>query len=67
MPQEIDGFVRTLRDDPMLKRDFPDIEMGDLRWTATGTGPAAVTFSVTCLPAVRPAPPKPPPAAKAAK
>ncbi|HEY2157700.1 MAG TPA: hypothetical protein VGH33_18870 [Isosphaeraceae bacterium] len=67
MPREIDGFLRTLRDDPMLKRDFPEIEMGDLRWTSSGTGPAAATFGVTCQPASRPAPAKPQPAAKAAK
>ena len=41
MPEEIDGFLRTLRDDPLLKRDFPEIEMGDLRWTSAGSGPAA--------------------------
>ena len=71
MPKEIDGFLRTLRDDPLLKRDFPEIEMGDLRWTAAGGGgpspTATATFSVTCQPAAKAAPAKAQPAAKAAK
>jgi hypothetical protein len=67
MPKEIDGFLRTLRDDPLLKRDFPEIEMGDLRWAPAPNGRPAAAFSVTCQPAARPAPLKPQPAAKAAK
>ncbi len=67
MPKEIDGFLRTLRDDPLLKRDFPEIELGDLRWTSAAQGRSAATFSVTCQPGSRPAPAPPKPAAKAAK
>ncbi len=67
MPKEIDGFLRTLRDDPLLKRDFPEIEMGDLRIVAAGLGPASATFGVTCQPSARPAPKAAAPAAKAAK
>lgn len=65
MPKEIDAFLRTLRDDPVLKRDFPEIEMSDpLRFAVASRGASAATFGVTCLPAAKAAPPKPP--AKAA-
>jgi hypothetical protein len=58
MPKEIDGFLRTLRDDPLLKRDFPEIEMGDLRMSSAGVAQASATFSVTCQPVVKAATPK---------
>jgi hypothetical protein len=66
MPREISGFLRALRDDPLLKRDFPEIEMGDLRWSSVGGSRPMATFSVTCQPGSKPAPAKAP-AAKAAK
>jgi hypothetical protein len=51
MPREIDAFLRTLRDDALLKREFPDIELADLRRTyGSGKSPIA-SFSVVCLPA----------------
>lgn len=66
MPKEISGFLRALRDDPLLKRDFPEIEMGDLRWSSGAGAQPSATFSVTCQPGSKPAPAKAP-AAKAAK
>jgi hypothetical protein len=69
MPKEIDGFLRALRDDPLVKREFPEIEMGDLRWTAaTGMSSSSTptaTFGVTCLPGAKAAPAKPQAEAKA--
>ncbi|MDG3007711.1 hypothetical protein [Paludisphaera mucosa] len=50
MPQEIDAFLQILRDDPLLKRDFPKIELGDLRWRQNGVNPATADFSVACHP-----------------
>jgi hypothetical protein len=68
MPKEIDGFLRTLRDDALLKRDFPEVEMADLRFAqgGAGGGPTA-TFNVNCAPgAAKPAPAKGQAPAKAA-
>ncbi len=67
MPEEIDGFLRTLRGDPLLRRDFPEIEMGDLRWSPATAGQPTAAFSVTCQPTAKAAPARPQPAAKAAK
>jgi hypothetical protein len=67
MPKEIDAFLRTLRDDPLLKRDFPEIELGDLRWAPGTNGQSTATFNVTCQPKAKPAPAKAQPAAKPAK
>ena len=66
MPREIDAFLRALRADPLLKRDFPEIEMGDLRFTPSTAGQPTATFSVTCQPGAKPAPKAQAPAAKAA-
>ena len=67
MPKEIDAFLRTLRDDPLLKRDFPEIEMGDLRWAQAAQGQNTATFNVMCQPGAKPAPAKAPAAKAAAK
>ena len=67
MPKEIDAFLRTLRDDPLLKRDFPEIEMGDLRWASAFAGQHTATFNVMCQPGAKPAPAKAPAAKAAAK
>jgi Tfp pilus assembly protein PilN len=70
MPREIDAFLRALRDAPLLKRDFPEIELANLQWTAAiSTSPSATptaTFGVTCSPGSKsaPAPAKPPADAK---
>ena len=50
MPREIDAFLRILRADELLKRDFADVELADLRWTQTVGKPAAANFSVVCQP-----------------
>jgi hypothetical protein len=65
MPREIDAFLQTLRKDPLLKRDFPEIEMGDLTFSQGTPGQPVAAFSVTCQPVTRVAPPKAP--ASAAK
>jgi hypothetical protein len=50
MPREIDAFLRSLRDDPLLKREFPEIELADLR-RANGSGKSSsASFSVVCKP-----------------
>ena len=66
MPREIDAFLRILRADQLLKRDFPDVELADLRWTQTVGKPATATFSVVCQPS-KSGPSPTPPAAAASK
>ena len=58
MPPEIDAFLRNLREAPLLKKDFPGVDLADLRWTQNSSQAANATFSVVCLP-VKTAPPKP--------
>jgi hypothetical protein len=64
MPKEIDDFLVSLRSDPLLKRDFPLVEVSDIKVTQPTRKdefPMAV-FTVLCLPkasAPPPAPPKP--------
>jgi hypothetical protein len=50
MPREIDAFLRTLRDDPLLRRDFARIELADLRWSKVSAGASSASFSVVCQP-----------------
>jgi hypothetical protein len=62
MPQEIDRFLDALRNHPLLKRDFPQVTLADLkRYRLAGFAPTA-NFTVVCLPnaerAVAPPPPK---------
>jgi hypothetical protein len=66
MPREIDAFLRILRADRLLKRDFPDVELADLRWTQTVGKPATANFSVVCQPS-KAGPSPTPPAAAAGK
>ena len=58
MPREIDGFLRTLRDDPLVRKEFPNVELADLRWTQASGKPPTASFNVVFSP-IKAAPPKP--------
>ena len=58
MPKEIDELLDSLRGDELLHRDFPLIEVADLKRSQKNTGAKpTVDFSVICLP--KPPEPKP--------
>jgi hypothetical protein len=50
-PKEIDGVLDSLRNHPLLKRDFPLVELDDIKWYQpfVGAKPTAF-FNVVCLP-----------------
>jgi hypothetical protein len=54
MPREIEDYLDALRGDATLRRDFPQVELADLKWSESGAGPAVssaqATFTVQCLP-----------------
>jgi len=51
MPQEIDVFLDRLRASPILRRDFPVVELAALKPTQSLTNEnPAVSFTVLCLP-----------------
>jgi Tfp pilus assembly protein PilN len=51
VPHEIDRFLDTLRAHPSLTRDFPVVELGDLKQLAGTHGEAPLaSFTVVCLP-----------------
>jgi hypothetical protein len=51
VPKEIDGFLDSLRENSMLKRDFPLVDLADIKWFQpfAGAQPTAF-FTVVCLP-----------------
>ena len=51
-PREVDDLLGSLRDESLLGRDFPDIELKDLKATKTpGKGGESVaSYSIVCLP-----------------
>ncbi|HEV3258170.1 MAG TPA: hypothetical protein VG013_14890 [Gemmataceae bacterium] len=53
VPKEIDRFLRALRDQPLLQRDFPLVKLADIKWSKPlpGRSPAA-SFTVICLPGI---------------
>jgi hypothetical protein len=61
MPQEIDEFLNALRGHPLLKRDFPNVELVDLKWVQPfgGAKPTAF-FTIVCLPKIDKATPESP-------
>ncbi len=62
MPREVDGLLEALRDKSSLRRDFPVIELKDLKtMKAPGKGAEAVaSYSIVCMPpAPKAAAPKP--------
>jgi len=67
-PKEIDGFLTALRDNALLKRDFPIVDLADIKWYQPNVKAAAnALFTVICLPKSANAPPKPPQDKDAAK
>ena len=52
-PREVDGLLESLRDKSYLKREFPVIELKDLKTSKVqGKGEESVaTYSIVCLPA----------------
>ncbi len=51
IPKEIDEFMGELREHPLLKHDFPLVELGELKWQpARGRADALAEFTVVCLP-----------------
>jgi len=60
-PAEIDRFLESLRGHPLLKRDFPTVELADLKHSrATGQSGSAASFSVICQPRAAKGPAKQP-------
>lgn len=56
MPKDIDDFLNSLREHPLLKKDFPLVELVDLKWYQPYQGAKPTAFcSVICLPKVAPA------------
>jgi hypothetical protein len=56
IPPEVDAYLDALRRDALLQRDFPVVELADLKWTQpTGAGKGALTdFTVNCMPPEKP-------------
>jgi hypothetical protein len=71
VPHEIDVFLNALRNHPLLKNDFPEVVLGDIKrfQVFAGSQPMA-SFSVVCLPGAKgtaAAPPAAEPGKKGAK
>ncbi len=50
-PRDIDVFLDALRNHPLLKRDFPSVELADIkRSKPVGMDTPVATFSIVCLP-----------------
>jgi hypothetical protein len=59
VPMEVGDFLVSLRNHPMLKRDFPDISVSTIKPTkASGKGQATADFSIICKPMVAAVGPK---------
>jgi len=57
-PREIDTFLNSLRNHPLLKHDFPSIELADIRQSQSRIkGVSEVAFTVICLPKSTKGPP----------
>ena len=51
VPKEIDGFLTSLRGHPLLQRDFPVVELADIKTAQAVKGqPSNALFTVLCLP-----------------
>ena len=51
LPPEIDAFLRRVRDDPLVKKDFPEVDLSELRWVQATAKSASASFAVNCQPA----------------
>jgi hypothetical protein len=50
-PKEIDRFLTALRGHPLLKRDFPEVELAEIKWSQPSvTAPPSALFMIVCLP-----------------
>jgi hypothetical protein len=51
VPREVDNFLDSLRDNELLKRDFPLVDLADIKWYQPNIGahPTAF-FTIVCLP-----------------
>jgi hypothetical protein len=59
-PQEVDRFLTALRGHPLLKRDFPIVELAEIKWFQPNvTAPANALFTIICLPKASNGPAKP--------
>jgi hypothetical protein len=58
MPTQVDDFLTSLRGDPLLKRDFPNVELTDIKTTqpARKEESATAIFTVLCVPKATAAP-----------
>jgi len=51
VPMEVGDFLVSLRNHPMLKRDFPDVSVSSIRPSgATSRNLASADFSIICKP-----------------
>jgi hypothetical protein len=51
MPREIDTYLDVLKSDEILRRDFPQVELGGLKWSqGSAAGLPQASFAVNCLP-----------------
>lgn len=48
-PEEIDLFLESLRNVDLLKKDFPQVQLGEIRWRREGSSEIAM-FTVVALP-----------------
>jgi Tfp pilus assembly protein PilN len=58
-PKEIDRFLTALRGNPLLKRDFPEVELAEIKWFQPNvTAEPSALFMVVCLPGTKDSPAK---------
>ncbi len=50
MPRGIDTLLSALHTDPLLQRDFPQIDLGGIRRAESMTGQSTAELTVVCLP-----------------
>ena len=48
-PQEIDAFLESLRNVELLRRDFPQVELAEIKWRREGDSEIAM-FTILALP-----------------
>lgn len=49
-PREVDDFIRVLRSNSVLKRDFETVELTGLKQNLSQKGPSTVSLNVICKP-----------------
>lgn len=55
MPKEIDNYLDALRSNKTIKREFPQVGLGSLRWAEAKAGSAPqANFTVDCMPGAAP-------------